>query len=307
MTPIWPFRHLGLKVWSVILAVFLWLVVAGEETVERGVRIPLELQQFPANLELQSEPPALIDVRVRGSSGTLSRIAAGDIVAVLDVRSARPGRRLFQLSPEQVRVPFGLQVVQVSPSNIALSFETTASRRVKVSPAIEGEPAPGFVVGTIEVEPQAVEVVGPESAIERVAEAITEPVSVADAKGDVRGNVAVGLVDPSLRLAASQIATVRVQIQPGPEERDLPRRPVHLRGTSAGLVAAAMPAEVEVVLRGAKAALGALDLEQVVPYVDVAGLGPGEYNLGVHAEIAGEAGVARINPATVQVRITSVR
>ena len=38
----WPFRHLGLKAVSVGLAALLWLVIAGEETVERGLRIPLD-------------------------------------------------------------------------------------------------------------------------------------------------------------------------------------------------------------------------------------------------------------------------
>ena len=85
MTP-WPFRHLGLKLWSIALAVLLWMVVAGEETVERGMRIPLELQQFPSGLELQSEAPSTVDVRVRGGSGALSRLSPVDIVAVLDLR-----------------------------------------------------------------------------------------------------------------------------------------------------------------------------------------------------------------------------
>ena len=71
MKAIWPFRHFGLKVWSVVLAVMLWFVVAGEETVERSLRIPLELQQFPIGLEVQGEPPSLVDVRVRGASGNL--------------------------------------------------------------------------------------------------------------------------------------------------------------------------------------------------------------------------------------------
>src|SRR5260221_13759341 len=102
------FQHFGLKAVSLGLAVVLWLVVAGEEPVERGLRVPLELQQFPAGLELQSEAPSLVDVRVRGASGALSRVAAGDVVAVLDLRAARKGRRLFQLTPEQVRVPFGV-------------------------------------------------------------------------------------------------------------------------------------------------------------------------------------------------------
>jgi hypothetical protein len=111
MTPIWPFRHFGLKVWSVVLAVALWLAVTGDESVERGLRVPLELQQFPAGLELQGDAPALVDVRVRGESSALGRVGAGDIVAVLDLKTARPGRRLFQLTPEQVRVPFGVEVV----------------------------------------------------------------------------------------------------------------------------------------------------------------------------------------------------
>ena len=48
MRRMWPFRHFGLKLMSVALAVLLWMTVSGEETVERGLRVPLELQQFPA-------------------------------------------------------------------------------------------------------------------------------------------------------------------------------------------------------------------------------------------------------------------
>src|SRR6266853_598319 len=108
MRGIWPFRHFGLKLLSVALAVLLWMVIAGEETVERGLRVPLELQQFPAGLELLGDVPTTADVRVRGSSGTLSRVSAGDIVAVLDLRAARGGQRLFHVTPEQVRAPFGV-------------------------------------------------------------------------------------------------------------------------------------------------------------------------------------------------------
>jgi len=88
-----PFRHFGLKLLSFGLAVLLWMVVSGEETVERGLRVPLELQQMPAGIELLGDVPTTVDVRVRGGSGTLSRVGPGDVVAVLDLRSARAGRR----------------------------------------------------------------------------------------------------------------------------------------------------------------------------------------------------------------------
>src|SRR5712671_6105960 len=118
----WPFRHVGLKLMSVGLAVLLWMTVSGEETVERGLRAPLELQQIPAALEIQGEAPSTVDVRVRGTSGVLSRVGAGDIIAVIDLHAVRAGNRLFALTPEQVRSPIGVDVVQVTPSTIALQF-----------------------------------------------------------------------------------------------------------------------------------------------------------------------------------------
>src|SRR5205814_5102242 len=159
----WPFRHFGLKLVSLALAVMLWIVVSGEETVERGLRVPLEMQQFPAGLEIQGEAPTTVDVRVRGTSGTLSRLSPGDVVAVLDLRGARSGNRLFQLTPEQVRAPFGIEVVQVMPATLALVFENSATRRVRVDASIDGKPAPGYLIGKTTVAPTDVEVVGPES------------------------------------------------------------------------------------------------------------------------------------------------
>jgi len=48
----WIFGNLWLKVLSLGLAMLLWMVVSGEETVERGLRVPLELTQVPADLEV---------------------------------------------------------------------------------------------------------------------------------------------------------------------------------------------------------------------------------------------------------------
>jgi hypothetical protein len=302
----WPFQHFGLKLLSVGLALLLWMVVAGEETVERGLRIPLELQQMPGGLEVLGEVPATVDVRVRGASGTLSRVGPGDIVAVLDLKSAHPGRRLFPLTPDQVRVPFGVEVVQLTPSTVAMAFEVSSTREVKVVPAVDGRPAPGYAVGDMTAEPKTVEVVGPESALERATEVLTEPVPVAGAKTNVRQAVTLGLLDPSLRLKTARSATVTVQIVPAPLERTLRHRPVHLRNLSPSLQAEAMPSVVDVTLRGSRDALNQLAAADVAAFIDLAGLGPGQYNsLDVRATSSPDVGVTRIEPASVQVRITS--
>jgi YbbR domain-containing protein len=301
---VWPFRHLELKVLSVGVAVMLWMVVAGEETVERGLRVPLELQQMPAGIEVLGDIPTTVDVRVRGGSGVLSRVGTGDVVAVLDLRSARSGRRLFPMTPDQVRAPFGVEVVQVTPSAVAMAFEASATREVPVLPSVDGRPAPGFVVGQMSAEPKTVEVIGPESAVRRATEVLTEPVPVTGAKAAVRQAVILGLLDPSLRLKSARSATVTVQVVPAPLERTLHNRPVHLRNLDPSLQAEAEPSIVELTLRGNHEALNRVAADDIMAFIDLAGLGPGQYTLDVHADSSPDAGVTRIQPASVQVRIT---
>ncbi|HEU4720165.1 MAG TPA: hypothetical protein VFS59_02275, partial [Gemmatimonadaceae bacterium] len=73
-----PFHRFGLKIASVVLAALIWLIVSGEQIVERGFRIPLEFSNLPAQLELAGDVPSVVDVRVRGSSGALGRLTPGE-------------------------------------------------------------------------------------------------------------------------------------------------------------------------------------------------------------------------------------
>jgi len=205
-------RHLGLKFVSVVLATLLWIAVAGEQTVERALRIPLEFSNLPAQLEVVGDPPAVVDVRIRGSSGALNRIAAGELTAILDLRAARAGRRLFHLGGTDVRRPFGVDVVQVNPSTVVMTFEPSAAKVVPVVPNVEGSPADGFLIGTVTAEPATVEVLGPVSVLKGLSEAITEPVTVTGASMPVTETVTIGVADPAARLRTPQTARVVVTI-----------------------------------------------------------------------------------------------
>jgi YbbR domain-containing protein len=209
-----PFRRLGLKVVSVVLAALIWLIVSGEQIVERAFRVPLEFSNLPAELELAGDAPALVDVRVRGSSGALSRLTAGELVAVLDLRQAKPGQRLFHMSGSDVHTPFGIEVVQVTPSSVAMTFEPSSVKEIPISPTVQGEPAAGFEVRSVVADPAMVVIAGPATAVRAMSEAITEPVSVAGAASTVEEQVNVGVADPAVRLRSGQSARVTVTIAP---------------------------------------------------------------------------------------------
>jgi YbbR domain-containing protein len=98
---------------------------------------------------------------------------------------------------------------------------------------------------------------------------------------------------------------VTVQIVPAPLERSLRNRPVHLRNVPAHLAAQAVPSAVDLTVRASREALTRVDADEIVAYVDLAGLGPGQYSLTVHADSSADVGVTRIDPSSVQVRIAS--
>ena len=298
-----PFRHLGLKVLSLTLATVLWLTVAGEHVVERGLRVPIEFRNVPQSLEIVGDTPDTVDVRVRGSSAVLSRLQPGDIVAVLDLAAARPGSRIFTVRSDEVRAPFGVEVSQVLPATISLDLDNSLQRRVPVLPSVEGDPAPGFVIGHESAEPPTVEIVGPESHVRQVSEARTEPVDVSGARTRVRDVVNIGVADSAVRLVEPQSATVLVDIVPAPVEKQIDDVAVRTRNLGARLQAQLAPKTVRVTVRGPREALASLGSGSLQPFVDLAGLGKGRYNLRVQVDTAKDYGVTAIEPAVLNITI----
>ena len=298
-----PFHHLGLKVLSVALASLLWLSVTRDAIVERSLRVPLEYQNIPETLEIVGEPPGTVDVRVRGASSILSRLEAGDVVAVLDLRAARPGERLFHLLTDEVRVPFGIEVAQVTPPTLSLAFERSGARVVPVVPSIQGEPAPGFVTGAVTSVPPTVEVTGPASRIAGLHQATTEPVSIDNARATVSDRVTIGVEDAALRLRTPQSALVTVAIRPASVDRAVEPVIIRARNLARRRRATIVPSSVSVVMRGAREAVAEVPSSGVEVYVDLTGLGPGRHTVPVKAEPGTRFSIVRIDPESVIVRI----
>lgn len=298
-----PFRHLGLKFLSIGIAVLLWLTVAGEPVVERSLRVPLELQNTPERLVVVESPPSQVDVRVRGASSVLSHLDAGDVVAVLDVDQARPGTHVYQLAMTQVRVPFGVEVIQMFPTSVSLRFETAGAKVVPVVAVTEGGPGPGFLVGPIIVDPPQVEAAGPESSLKLLKQATTEPLSIEGATSSITETLAIGVADPRLRLTTAQSVRVTIEIKPAPGERTMGNVPVRLRNLPSTRRARVTPAVAQVMVRGPKDVLSTLQAGSLALYVDLAGLGPGRYNLPIHVEPPRDLEVVRTQPATVSVTV----
>ena len=298
-----PFRNFGLKAMAVGIATLLWIAVGGEKIVERSLEAPLEIENLPEAIELVGETPGSINVRVRGTSTSLGRLTTGDVKAVLDVATARPGRNLFHIGPDLVSAPFGVEVSYAGPSTVSLHFERQLTRTVPVKPDVEGDAAPGYEVRSVTVEPAAVEVVGPENELRDLAGAATEPIELKASAATIRERVPIVILNSEARLRTPQDATVTVDIRPVRTEREIRGVPVRMEHLQADQRAQSAPPNVTVTVRGDDDALRALGAGGVEASVDLKGLGAGRYTLPVQVAPSRLFGVVRVDPPQVQITI----
>jgi len=171
-------HNFGLKLISLILAVGLWLAVSRNPAAEVAVEVPIEFQNVPENLEISSPqiPPA--QIRLRGPEILVNRLQRSDVHTTIDLGGARPGERTFDLTARQVRKPYGLDVVQVVPSQFQLAFDTRLTRSVEVHPRVVGTFADGYSIGRILVAPPMITISGPRARVQAAEAAITDPLDV---------------------------------------------------------------------------------------------------------------------------------
>ncbi len=259
-------ENVGLKLLSLVLAVLVWFAIAGETASEMGLRVPLELQNMPRDLELTGEAVDAVEVRVRASAGIIHALNPGDVAAQIDLAGSVEGERIVHLTPDTIRVPFGVKVVKVAPAMLTLNFERTLQKVVPVRPRVVGRPADGHEIAEIVSEPAEVRVSGPKTRVDEVESAFTEPLALDAARDSVSDSVRIGLPDPLLRIMGSSEVRVTARIREIHEQRTFSRVVVEARGGSASF----QPIAVQLVLQGPAAALKRLGPADVKAYVDLA-------------------------------------
>lgn len=171
--------NLALKLVSLALAVGLWLAVARDPVDEIAIEIPIEFHNVPNNLEISTESIPRAQIRLGGPERLVHRLQPSDIHMEIDLTHVNgPGQRTFDLAAQRIEKPHDLQVVQVVPTQIQLTFDRRMTRQVEVHPRVIGSFAGGRQIAKVEVNPSVIQISGPQQRVQAVEAAITDPVDV---------------------------------------------------------------------------------------------------------------------------------
>jgi YbbR domain-containing protein len=210
----WLFGNFGYKLLAAGVALLLWGVSHGTKPVERGFDVPTALQGVPEGLVVTDQSTDAVNIRVKGSQAALRSLSVADVEYVIDLSGAKPGVTRHEVDAESVKLPRGAQIVSRSPSSIDFELEPRGTRAVKVRADLAGEPAPGFVVSSVEVEPLRVRITGARREVLRLSEVVTETIDVAGADESLEREVRPLLAGPHVRFEEESPIKVRIEVVP---------------------------------------------------------------------------------------------
>lgn len=217
------FKNAGFKLLALATAFLLWGLSHSTSSIERGFDLPVVLVGVPDKLVVTKRSTDTVNVRVRGSRAALRRLSVGDLVYTVDLSGAKLGVTAHTVETQDLELPRGLQVVSRSPAGIEFDLTQRGRKAVPLRPDLTGDPAPGFVIAGVEVEPARIWVVGARSEVLRLAEVMTETIDVSGIDASLERSVKPALVGRDLWLETEQEVMVRVQVVPEeapPEEAE---------------------------------------------------------------------------------------
>lgn len=165
-------RNAGALVLAFFIAITVWVVAINQDdpSVERSFSnpLPIEYAGLSEELIIVGDPPSEGIVTLRAPASMWEVLTEQDIRLTADLSTLQAGTYLVTLEANTDRSP--IQIKSIEPQRVTVSVEPSATRSIAIQVSTLGAPAPAYQAGRAIVEPGEAIVVGPESAVMRVAE-----------------------------------------------------------------------------------------------------------------------------------------
>jgi uncharacterized protein (TIGR00159 family) len=111
------------KVISAVFVSLVWFLLAGQQNVEIGLKVPLITRNLPEQMEVVEPVEPKVEVTFRGLRKDTVILNEGNVHVELDLSLVRMGRRTFRITRDQVVTPSDrVQVVRIEPAELRFQF-----------------------------------------------------------------------------------------------------------------------------------------------------------------------------------------
>lgn len=170
--------NLFIKMWALVLAVGLWFYVAGEETVQTDLKIPIQLV-LASGMVVTEQKIDVINISVSGRKEVISKLTEKELVSQIDLTSyTEPKTVVFSIERKYLPLAPEVNILQMVPERLEVKIDRLEQKVMPVRVETFGEPAPGYKVEGFIIDPISALVKGPEGYLKDLVYIDTEPVDV---------------------------------------------------------------------------------------------------------------------------------
>lgn len=203
---------LPLKVFSVVIAICLWLYVVQVQSpdIDRVIKgVPVVFTQKDVleekNLIVLNDNEHTIDIKIRGSRKYVMDVGSEDVTVLADVSNIESTGRHIVFT--NIVLPYAnLEVINKNPSMLSVDVDDLVTVERPVEVVTEGMPKDSYVVGNISANPQSVTIQGPKTIIDGI-KSVAAVVEVDGKTADVAGTVPVRVLGTNNKEIKSQMLT----------------------------------------------------------------------------------------------------
>jgi hypothetical protein len=202
---------------ALVISAVLWAVTHGSTKIDQGFDIPVVFEGIPEHLVITEKSTQMVNIRVLGSRSALRGMSPTEMEYGVDLEGAKPGKAVYLVDETAIELPPGARILSRSPATIELELERHARKSVRVAADVEGEPAEGFVLTEVALDPPRVWLAGARSEVLRLSEVVTETIDVAGMQESIEREVRISLGASHVWVDQDQPVLLRIQIDPVPD------------------------------------------------------------------------------------------
>jgi diadenylate cyclase len=196
---------------SIIFITGIWFSVSRGQDTLVSVDIPIEYANRKPGTEIIDTSVKSISLVLSGSGALVKSITPDQVSVRLDLSKSVIGANAFTITPENISLPPGIILKEVSPSIVEVDLDETIKKKLPVQIDWVGKLQEELILVESITDPVTVEVIGGKRTLGRITTLYTEKVNLDNLKseGEITANLALN--PASLKIAPGSKEKVTIK------------------------------------------------------------------------------------------------
>lgn len=168
------------KLISLIIATGVWFWVNSLDYTEQTASLPISFQNIPEDMMILETSDEIVTFTIRIHNNKVSDMEISHLVSpYVDLSNAVTG---YEYYPIQMEITDSAPEMNINmmKEEVKVHLDNIATQEVQIKPRIIGTPVSGFMVDSIQYEPEYITIKGPEDDIGDIEYLETETIDIGD-------------------------------------------------------------------------------------------------------------------------------